>query len=96
MELFDLRDASQQYKKPIEIETALVWSFLKKLLENYQKMHLFSEIADIIITPKNINIYAKKSIVKAELHLLKEEISNTLNAHLSHYYQSPKRNIKIL
>lgn len=70
MELLNLRDASLKYRKPIEIETALAYSAVKKFLDENEKSELFSYISDIVVTEKNINIYITKAIARSEFVLL--------------------------
>lgn len=96
MELINLRDASLKYQKPIEIETALAWNSIKKILEKNNKLELWEYIKAVKITKKTITIITNKPIAKSELNLIKEEIFEAIKSSLEKNYNSINRSIKIL
>lgn len=96
MELINLRDASLKYQKPIEIETALAWNSIKKILKKNNKLELWEYIKAVKITEKTITIITNKPIAKSELNLIKEEIFEAIKSSLEKNYNSINRSIKIL
>lgn len=96
MERINLRDASRKYRQPVEIETALAWNAVKKFLDSQEKSVLFAEIAAIAITEKNITLYVRRSVARAEFSLLKEPLEKAVKSVLSDAYDSHERAFKIL
>lgn len=96
MELLNLRDASLKYRKPVEIETALAYSAVKKFLDENEKSELFSYISGIKITEKNISIVVRESLAKAEISLYREPLANYILKKLGDNYDSHERTVKII
>lgn len=96
MELINLRNHSLQYHSHQEMEKILTWSALRKFLEKNNKKHLFNYISDIVVTEKSITIYVKKPIVKNELYIMRESLTDDIFSSLQQYYGSHRRMLKIL
>lgn len=96
MELFSLSALSAKYRKPVEIETALVWNALKTYFEKEHAEILYKSISDVMITPKNITLFMTSSVARQECVLRREAIDAAIFASLSRHYPTPKRNLKIV
>lgn len=81
------------YDKSRDIETALTYNAIKKVLESTWKEELFEYIKSVKLTDKNIVITTGKPIVNAELKMYKESLGLSINTSLKYMKNINWRNI---
>lgn len=64
-------NSSQTRHNPHDIETALAWNIIKKVLHETGRQELFESIKSVKVTEKYITIHTGKPIINAELLNLK-------------------------
>jgi hypothetical protein len=74
---------SEYHDRTHDIETALAWSGVKKVLIEARREDLFDMIQSIKVTEKYITITTQKPIVNAELKFYRENFLVKINTNLS-------------
>lgn len=70
------------YDKSRDMETALAYNAIKKVLQSEWREELFGYIKSVKLTDKNIVITTGKPIVNAELKVYREKILENINKQL--------------
>jgi len=70
------------YDKSRDMETALAYNAIKKVLQSEWREELFGYIKSVKLTDKNIMITTGKPIVNAELKIYREELLESVNQGL--------------
>lgn len=70
------------YDKSRDMETALAYNAIKKVLQSEWREELFGYIKSVKLTDKNIVITTGKPIVNAEIKMYREKILDSVNKPL--------------
>jgi hypothetical protein len=67
------------YNRDRDMETALAWNAVKKILEKNAREDLFAYVRSVRLTPKNIAITTHKPLVNEEMGFYQREILDAVN-----------------
>lgn len=88
--------ASEYHDRTRDMETALAWSNIKKVLILTHREELFEMIQSVKVTEKYITLSTKKPIVNAELSLLREDMLAAINLSFEKMSIPPKVRIRLV
>lgn len=71
------------YDKSRDMETALAYNAIKKVLQSEWREELFAYIKSVKLTDKNIELTTGKPIVNAEIKMYREMILKDINIGLA-------------
>lgn len=72
----------EYYDKSRDMETALAYNAIKKVLQSEWREELFAYIKSVKLTDKNIVITTGKPVANAELKMYREQILESVNKGL--------------
>ncbi len=82
MQLINLSHFNTDYRKRRDIETAIAWNAVKKILIELSREDLFEYIQSVKVTDKNVTLMTGKPIVNEELKFHGSKILQNVNMGL--------------
>ena len=83
------------YNKDRDIEVALAWNAVKKILTEKNRDELFEYIKSVRLTEKNIVITTEKPLINWEIRFYQEDILSRFNTSILNFSKHQKKSIRL-